>query len=246
MSISYAALADVAGLVPASAGAKLGGLLAENSSGSLLWLHLLDLAADPTATTKTACRLCSVTALVDAGWVAAGAGIGKTLTAPTDNTSFNTFDSVAAVANDRILVQNEIAADRKHNGIYKLTTAGDGAGVKAVLTRATDFDAGSEVVADAYVLVTAGTVYAGTAWYLSTTPAIIDTDPLVWSARAPALPIRVATSTQVALDALEHAKGGVGPFVSGLCWAWSTTRDVLAVYTGAASGVAVTFHLEVP
>lgn len=80
---------------------------------------------------KQNCRLKTTASL--STWTQAGAGPGKTLTAPTDAASNNDFDGVAALLGDRILVTfagvSETAGDAA-NGIYTVTALGDGAGVK--------------------------------------------------------------------------------------------------------------------
>lgn len=108
----------------------------------------------------------------------AGAGVGATLTA--DANGALSVDSVAVVANDRVLVKDEATAD--DNGIYVVTATGD-AGNPYILTRATDFDQSAEVRRGTIVTVTAGTVNAGTAWELVTAGTItVDTTPLVFTA----------------------------------------------------------------
>lgn len=109
----------------------------------------------------------------------AGAGAGHTLTA--NAVGVLTVDGVAPTLNQRILVKNQVAAD--DNGLYQLSTVGTG-GVAWVLTRVTDFDtlATGEIEAGARVLVAAGTANAGTTWYLSTVPAVVDTNNLAFTA----------------------------------------------------------------
>ena len=64
------------------------------------------------------------------------------------------IDSVTTVAGDRVLVKDQATAAQ--NGIYSVTTVGDGS-TNWVLTRATDFNSDDEITAGAYVLVTEGT-----------------------------------------------------------------------------------------
>jgi len=66
-------------------------------------------------------------------------GVGATLTADA-NGALAAIDGVTLVADERVLVQNQAAA--LQNGIYVVTTVGDGSN-PFVLTRATDFDQGS-------------------------------------------------------------------------------------------------------
>ena len=63
-------------------------------------------------------------------------GVGATLTADA-NGALAAIDGVTLVADERVLVQNQAAA--LQNGIYVVTTVGDG-GTAFVLTRAGDFD----------------------------------------------------------------------------------------------------------
>lgn len=118
-------------------------------------------------------------------WTPAGAGVGATLTAPTDAASFNTVDGVLLALGERVLVPTAAdaagAADVE-NGIYTVTALGDGAGTSFELTRAIDFDEDSEVTAGAFTFVTEGTTWADTGWYVVTDDAIIvDTTAIQWS-----------------------------------------------------------------
>lgn len=78
-----------------------------------------------------------------------------------------TIDSVTLVANDRVLLVGQ--TNPIENGLW-LAQAG-------AWTRPTDFAAGS-TVGQAYVLVTSGTVNAGSSWLSNTPTAIVGTDPI--------------------------------------------------------------------
>ena len=67
-------------------------------------------------------------------------GVGATLTA-TGNGAL-AFDGVTVSLNDRVLVKNQ--STQAHNGVYKVTTIGDGS-TAFVLTRTTDFDSTAEI-----------------------------------------------------------------------------------------------------
>jgi hypothetical protein len=119
------------------------------------------------------------TAATLTGWTAAGSGVGKTLTAPTDATSHNSFDGVAAVLTDRILVKN--GPSNVDNGIYTLTTLGNGAGTSAILTRALDCDQDVEVFDGVTVWVREGSTLNDTRWTIITNNTItVDTTAIVW------------------------------------------------------------------
>lgn len=99
---------------------------------------------------KNPAKLCTTAALSPANTYSGGV-----LTATGNGTL--TVDSVLVALNDRVIVKDEAAP--ANNGLYACTTAGT-VSVPYVLTRATDMDAGSEVVG-AIALVTAGTVNGG-------------------------------------------------------------------------------------
>jgi len=132
---------------------------------------------------KESCRVRTVVDL--SAYTPAGSGVGATLTADSDATSHNTHDGVLLVVGDRVLVMT--AADAAgsvdvENGIYTVTTLGDGAGASFVLTRATDFDEDAEVTAGAFTFVTEGTVHADTGWYVVTDdPITVDTTAFTFS-----------------------------------------------------------------
>jgi len=130
---------------------------------------------------KANARLGTTTDLGQAGWLAAGIGVGKTLTAPNNLVGNNDFDGVTASLGDRILVKDELT-NGADNGIYEVTQLADGATVPTVLTRATDADTDAEVTAGMFLFVTEGTAQADTGWLLTTNdPITVDTTILVFS-----------------------------------------------------------------
>lgn len=92
-------------------------------------------------------------------------GVGATLTGNA-NGAFATIDGVAAVLNNLYLVKNETTG--ANNGMYKLTTVGDGSN-PYVLTRATNYDVSAEIVGGTFFNVLAGTTNASTQWALINT-----------------------------------------------------------------------------
>jgi hypothetical protein len=116
-------------------------------------------------------------------FVAAGSGIGKTLTSPTTATSHNTIDGVLLSVGDRVLVK-DFGAGSSHanNGIYEVTQLADGASANMILTRATDFDEGSEVNQGDSVFISEGSVAAKRTYALITAdPITVDTTAQDWS-----------------------------------------------------------------
>jgi hypothetical protein len=97
-------------------------------------------------------------------------GVGATLTAGSNTTL--TVDSTVANLNDVILVQNQASAFQ--NGIYMVTTAGDGSHAW-VLTRATYFNAAANMLKGSYTFITAGTVNVQSSWVLQATTTTVGT-----------------------------------------------------------------------
>lgn len=111
---------------------------------------------------KNYARLATAAALPSNTYANGSSGVGATLTA-TANGALS-VDGSAVAANDRILVKNESTG--ANNGIYVVTQTGD-AGTPYILTRATDADDASEVIAAA-AFVDEGTANADTAWVQTT------------------------------------------------------------------------------
>ena len=79
-----------------------------------------------------------------------------TITA-SGNGALGNIDGVATTTNDRILVKDQ--SDAKHNGIYVVTTVGDGSN-PYVLTKFGDADANAEISGGAFFFVEQGTTNA--------------------------------------------------------------------------------------
>jgi hypothetical protein len=119
---------------------------------------------------------------VDA-WTAAGSGVGATLTAPGNATSYNDIDGITLVLHDRVLVKDfGTGSSHADNGIYEVTQLGDGSSTPCVLTRATDFDEDAEVNQGDSVFISEGTVNAKRTYALITgNPLTVDTTAQEWS-----------------------------------------------------------------
>jgi len=121
------------------------------------------------------CRLAS-TADVGATYNAAA----QTLTAAANGQI--SLDGTSGVNGDRVLIRVE--ADDKENGIYDVTTQGDGAN-PFVLTRSSDFNiAASPISQNTYVLITDGVTLPNSSWTLDAAASIANplTDSVVWNA----------------------------------------------------------------
>jgi len=105
-------------------------------------------------------------------------GIGDTITANVNGAL--TIDGVLATATSRVLIKNETLTNAPYNGIYDVTDAG-GSGAPFILTRASDFNTATNMLA-AYTLVTGGLTLSSTGWVLSTpAPIVVDTTPLLFT-----------------------------------------------------------------
>lgn len=102
------------------------------------------------------------------------AGIGATLTAGSVG-AFTTDDATPTI-NQRILVPFQ--SSKIQNGMYDLTTVGDGA-TAAVLTRSSDYDETGDIQAGDRFIVLNGTLYGGTEWIQTeVAPVVIGTDDI--------------------------------------------------------------------
>lgn len=110
---------------------------------------------------------CATTANLTATYSNGTAGVGATLTNAGANAAFS-VDSYSPTINQRVLVKNQTSEE--HNGIYTLTTVGDGS-TPWVLTRATDFNTvgygATKIHTGARVLVNNGSAAAGLYYYMS-------------------------------------------------------------------------------
>ena len=102
--------------------------------------------------TKPSCKA-ATTANLAATYNNGTAGVGATLTA--DINGAISVDDIALSLNDRVLVKDQ--TDATENGIYKVTTVGDGS-TDFVLTRATPEDQPAELSGGAFVFVEEGTI----------------------------------------------------------------------------------------
>lgn len=104
------------------------------------------------------------------------AGVGATLTALV-NGAASDVDGIAIVLNTRVLFKNQTSAFE--NGVYTLTTVGDGA-TPAVYTRATDYDTAAEILPGTLVPIQAGTVNGGSIWLQTLAVVTVGTDSIAF------------------------------------------------------------------
>lgn len=132
-------------------------------------------------TFHTACALATTAALPTVTYSNGSSGVGATLTASANGAL--SVDSVTPGVNDRILVKNQASA--LQNGVYTVTTVGDGS-TPFVLTRATDMNTSgsgsNQINAGNYFLITAGSTLINTSWVQTTAlPITVGTTSLVFS-----------------------------------------------------------------
>jgi len=107
-------------------------------------------------------------------------GVGATITANAFGAL--SIDGSSPSANARVLIKNETSTNQPYNGIYVVTTVGDGS-TAFVLTRANDFDGapGSEIPG-AFVFVEAGATMADTGWVcITNAPVTVGTTNIVFT-----------------------------------------------------------------
>lgn len=189
---------------------------------------------------KDACRLMTDAALPS--YVAAGAGIGKTLTASANGAL--TLDGVLAVNGDRVLVTTEGV----HNGIYVVTDLGSGA-TKWILTRAIDFDGSPtyEVRGGVFTFIQEGTNNSDSGWVLTNNGTVtVDTTVLVFTQFSGAGQItpgnalqKVGNVLNVLYDDLTIGKNGSNQlFVKALSITTSLLADASVTEAKLAASVA--------
>jgi hypothetical protein len=106
------------------------------------------------------------------------------------------LDGTTVTATKRVLIKNQ--ATGSQNGIYTVTTVGDGA-TAWVLTRAADFDSSAEISAGAATYVESGTANGGLHYVMSNASfASIDVQDITWTrmggASTTSFPIYTLTS----------------------------------------------------
>tara|TARA_R110002072_G_scaffold13980_3_gene58278 strand:+ start:4620 stop:11966 length:7347 start_codon:yes stop_codon:yes gene_type:complete len=105
-------------------------------------------------------------------------GVGATLTNAGTQAALS-LDGQTMVSAERVLIKDQTAAC--HNGIYTVTTVGDGS-TNWVVTRATDFDSSTEVTSGLFTFVETGTTNADSGWVMTTDGTVtIGTTAINWS-----------------------------------------------------------------
>ena len=105
-------------------------------------------------------------------------GVGATLTNSGTQAAL-VLDNGAVSVGQRVLIKDQTS--QLQNGIYTVTVVGDGSS-NWVLTRSTDFNSNSKVVAGAYTYVQSGTLNNGKPFGIyPSSPITVGTDPIVFA-----------------------------------------------------------------
>jgi hypothetical protein len=105
-------------------------------------------------------------------------GVGATITANANGALVVDGQTISTVGT-RVLVKNETAGNAPYNGIYTLTTVGDGS-TPFVLTRSLDMNVATEFDG-AFTFVSVGTHNADTGWVQTGEIVTVGTTAVVWT-----------------------------------------------------------------
>lgn len=134
--------------------------------------------------------VCGSTTALTATYANGSSGVGATLTNAGAFAAIS-LDGVSPTVGQRVLIKNQ--ASSLQNGIYTVTTVGDGVSVNWVLTRATDYDTPSEIQKGDLVVLTGGTTQTNSSWLETATVAAVGTDPITFVQFTASLPVNVAS-----------------------------------------------------
>jgi len=128
---------------------------------------------------KESCHAATTAALPAVTYNNGSSGVGATLTADA-NGALAAIDGVTLTVNERLLVKNQAAA--LQNGIYTLTTVGDGSN-PFVLTRAGDFDGSpASEIPGGFTFIEEGTTNADSGFVCTTNaPVTVGTTAINFS-----------------------------------------------------------------
>ena len=122
-------------------------------------------------------------------------------------------DSITLAQYDRVLVKGQ--SDDKENGIYSVATLGSGS--NGTWTRATDADTGAKLCSGSYSFISAGTVYMGSSWVMTTLGVItLGSSHILWTQFNSATSVLAANivgqilQAQIADAAINTAKFATG------------------------------------
>ena len=175
------AVIDVPGTFNIQASTAVDEIINDNSMATATATNLATALSIKTYIDQTALTGTSVYAATTAtlNAVQAGAGVGATLTDNSGTFAALTLDGIAIPLNSFILNKDQAAA--ANQGIYKLTTNGDGISIPWVLTRSTTYNTPDEINQTGLITVRLGNTLAGTQWFNSATIVTVDTTAFSYS-----------------------------------------------------------------
>ena len=132
--------------------------------------------------------VCASTTALTVTYANGTAGVGATLTNAGAFAAIQ-LDGVSPTVGQRVLIKNQ--ASSLQNGIYTVTTVGDGVSVNWVLTRATDFDTPTEIQPGDLVVLTGGTTQNQSSWLQTATVSAVGTDAITFVQFTASLPVTV-------------------------------------------------------
>jgi hypothetical protein len=158
---------------------------------------------------KQSCRAATTAALADAYTYDNGSsGEGATLT-KTSNGAFPAQDGITLTQGQRVLIKNETGGNAPYNGIYVLTTVGDGSN-PWVLTRADDNDVQGEFVS-AFTWIEEGTALADSGWLCVTDQTVtVGTTDITWTQFSGAATITAGTGLTKSGNTIHIGNGTTG------------------------------------
>lgn len=148
------------------------------------------------------------------------------------NAALASMDGVALAVGDLILLPNGIAATAADAGIYQVTSLGS-AGSKWVLTAAVEWPNGGTVPPKTEILVSEGTLYAGSTWVVTNTGQanLIGTAAFIFAPRQTLQSVVLVAGTATITNV---------PALSATLTAVVVTRTVANTSTATTGGYAAT------
>lgn len=169
-------------------------------------------------------------------------GVGATFTV-TAHAALPAQDGYTPVLGSIILVVGQAAA--LQNGLYKVTTLGDGSN-SAVLTRVTNFDQSAEMVNGTLFGVRNGTLYADTTWqYTAASAPTVGTTALTFAQVFPTIPAKHLTAWGLQLADGTVLGLGASQATSGVATVDVHHSLVMMTSTGAGQVITVPNGLRI-
>ncbi|MDP4145624.1 MAG: hypothetical protein Q8936_14250 [Bacillota bacterium] len=162
-------------------------------------------------------------------------GIGATLTNAGAFAAF-ALDGQSPTVGQRVLIKDQ--ASTLQNGVYTVTTVGDGVSVNWVLTRATDYDTPTNINDTGIIPVSAGTVNANTGWINTTLMVTVGATAVTFVQFGVSFPVSIAnggtgaTTAAGARSNLSAAILGSNNDITGMSALTSVTTASLITFSG--------------